>query len=348
MPDALVGWTQFPDIMIKPTQICLIAAILSGGLAWGTPDQAAAGDADTALKPRAYLFRGFAGMIFSRGTDDLADRIEKAGFEATVNEAVVCPQIAKDAIAEYRLNPALIVLIGHSMGGACAISFAEMLQAEHIPVSLLVTTEPNRIAHKVPLNVQRYIDIYQSNSLLGGFDAVPAPGFRGHVATFDLVKHDEISHVNMEKNGEIQDQVMNKILELADTPAKVEGQSLPIHYVVPADFSNRPLGQRQAGYGAFRRLIGNARSCLSRSALGADPGQSFAGRNTDRDRHANRRAAPPRSPRDPDKHEDLGQEARRPTLTSHTLTSSLRAKRSNPGAESPLWIASLRSSQRRR
>src|SRR3974390_1562792 len=232
------GGTHFPEVMIKPTQVgvYLIAAILSGGLLWGGLESAVAGDvgADAPTKLRAYLFRGFAGMIFSRGTDDLADRIEHAGFKAAVNEAVMCPQIAKDAIADYRRNPALIVLIGHSMGGACAISFAEMLQAEHIPVSLLVTTEPNRIAHKVPLNVQRYIDIYQSNSLLGGFDAVPAPGFRGHVATFDLVKHDEISHVNMEKNGEIQDQVMNKILELADTPAKVEGQSLPIHYVVPA------------------------------------------------------------------------------------------------------------------
>ncbi len=225
--------------MIKPTQIgvLLIAAILSGGVLWGALDSAVAGDADTdaALKPRAYLFRGFAGMIFSRGTDELADRIEKAGFEATVNEAVMCPQIAKDAIDEYRRNPALIVLIGHSMGGACAISFAEMLQAEHIPVSLLVTTEPNRIAHKVPLNVERYIDIFQSNSLLGGFDAVPAPGFRGHVATFDLIKHSEISHVNMEKNGAIQDQVMDKILELAETPAKRQGESVPIHYVVPAD-----------------------------------------------------------------------------------------------------------------
>jgi hypothetical protein len=250
MPDALVGWAHFPDIMIKPTQVFLIAAILSGGLVWGALDQAAAGDADAAMKPRAYLFRGFAGMIFSRGTDDLADRIEKAGFQATVNEAVVCPQIAKDAIADYRRNPALIVLIGHSMGGACAISFAEMLEAEHIPVSLLVTTEPNRIAHKVPLNVQRYIGIYQSNSLLGGFDAVPAPGFRGHVATFDLVKHSEISHVNMEKNGEIQEQVMSKILELAETPAKVEGQLVPIHYVVPQDSaielwdSGRPVTAR--------------------------------------------------------------------------------------------------------
>ena len=109
--------------MIKPTQVgvFLIAAILSGGLLWGALDSAAAGDvgADAPTKPRAYLFRGFAGMIFSRGTDDLADRIEHAGFKATVNEAVMCPQIAKDAIADYRRDPAPIVLIGHSMGGTC-------------------------------------------------------------------------------------------------------------------------------------------------------------------------------------------------------------------------------------
>jgi hypothetical protein len=61
------------------------------------------------------------------------------------------------------------------------------------------------------------------------------PDFRGHVATFDLAKHSEVSHVNMEKDGAIQAQVMNKILELAETPAKAESQSVPIHYVVPAD-----------------------------------------------------------------------------------------------------------------
>ena len=80
---------------------------------------------------------------------------------ATVNEAMMCPQIAKEAIDDYRRDPALIILIGHSVGGACVFSFAEMLQDEHIPVSLLVTTEPARISHDVPLNVERYINIYQ-------------------------------------------------------------------------------------------------------------------------------------------------------------------------------------------
>jgi hypothetical protein len=234
--------------MTNPTHVValLIAAFLSGSVYCATFDRATAGQASAAVSPvvatapqeprgRAYLFRGFAGMVFSRGTDKLADRIKQAGFTATVNEAVMCQNIVKEAIRDYRSHPAPIILIGHSVGGACALSFAEMLQDEQIPVSLIVTTEPARISHDVPLNVGRYINIYQSDSVLGGIDVAPAQGFQGHYATFDIVEHKEISHVNMEKADFLHDQVMTKILQLAAIPAKAEGEALPIHYVVPAD-----------------------------------------------------------------------------------------------------------------
>jgi hypothetical protein len=235
--------------MTKPMPIAalLIAAFLSGTVFCVKLNRATAGQVTATASPgagvtappkprgRAYLFRGFAGMVFSRGTDKLADRIKQAGFVATVNEAMMCPKIAKEAIDDYRRDPALIILIGHSVGGACVLSFAEMLQDEHIPVSLVVTTEPARISHDVPLNVERYLNIYQSDSVLGGVDVAPAQGFQGHYATFDIVEHKEISHVNMEKADFLHDQVLSKILQLAATPAKAIGDGVPIHYVVPAD-----------------------------------------------------------------------------------------------------------------
>jgi hypothetical protein len=235
--------------MTKPTPIAalLITAFLSGTVFCAALDRATAGQVSATASPgpnvnappeprgRAYLFRGFAGMMFSRGTDKLADRIKQAGFMATVNEAVMCSKIAKEAIDDYRRDPALIILIGHSVGGACVLSFAEMLQDERIPVSLLVTTEPARISHDVPLNVERYINIYQSDSALGGIDVAPAQGFQGHYATFDIVEHKEISHVNMEKADFLHDQVLLKILQLAATPAKAISDAVPIHYLVPAD-----------------------------------------------------------------------------------------------------------------
>ncbi len=199
------------------------------------PDETA--PAQPAIKPRgrAYLFRGFAGLIFSLGTDRLAERIERAGFPATVNEAVMCSSVANDAIRNYRQDPAPVTVVGHSVGAACALSFAATLAAENIPVSLLVTTDPARISGDVPLNVERYINIFQSNSLLGGRDVVPVKGFHGYYASFDLVEHTEINHTNIEKADAIHEQVLTKIGQLGTTPTKTEAETVPIRLVIPAD-----------------------------------------------------------------------------------------------------------------
>jgi hypothetical protein len=233
---------------MKPTQVAtlLIAAALAG-VAFPIPFDAAVAGAIAAAEPpvaapgnpapgvRVYLFRGFVGMVFSRGTDKLAGEIEQAGFKATVNEAMMCPVVTKEAIRDYRANPALIVVIGHSVGGACALEFASSLNAENIPVSLAVTTDPARITPDVPANVERYINVFQSGTLLGGHDVGMAPGFQGHFASFDIAEHKAINHVNMDKEEAIQRQVLSKIQQLAATPAKTDGEVVPLRYAVPAD-----------------------------------------------------------------------------------------------------------------
>ena len=217
---------------------CSLGAMFD--LAAAGPVAAASGEAapaQPAIGPRgrAYLFRGFAGLIFSLGMDRLAERIERAGFPATVNEAVMCSAVATEAICNYRQAPAPITVIGHSVGAACALSFAEMLSAENISVSLLVTTDPARISGDVPLNVERYINIFQSNSILGGRDVMPVKGFQGQYASFDLVEHNEINHLNIEKAEFMHEQVVTKIEQLGTTPAKTEAETVPIKLVIPAD-----------------------------------------------------------------------------------------------------------------
>jgi len=183
---------------------------------------------------RAYLFRGALGPIFSRGIDRLTERIEQAGITASVNEFTICRLIAAMAIREYRQDPAPIILIGHSMGGFCALKFAEILQAEDIPVSLVVTIDPAHVSPTVPLNVERYINIFLSDSVLGGGDVVPTQGYQGQYASFDLSKHEEVSHINIEKMDSVHEQLVSKIVQLATTPAK-EGEAVPLRYVVPPD-----------------------------------------------------------------------------------------------------------------
>jgi len=226
-------FSRFPRAPLFSALYAIFASAAADPIA--SAQQPRAPPAAAAQRIRVYLFRGFAGFVFSTGTDKLAEELEKAGFTATVNEAVMCPIVAKQAVRNYRADPTLIAVIGHSLGGACALKFADNLNAENIPVSLVFTTDPNKIAGDVPPNVERYINVFQSNTLLGGRDVKAAAGFRGHFASFDIAAHKEITHYNMEKNEAINQQVLTKIQQLAATPAKTEGEIAPLRYTVPAD-----------------------------------------------------------------------------------------------------------------
>jgi hypothetical protein len=238
--------------MIKPPQIAtiIIGAMLSACLLLLSFDPAAAANPiatpSVAAPPpplaaapptpphmRAYLFRGALGPIFSRGMDHLAERIEKAGIPADVYEFTICRLIAESAIRKYREDPALIILIGHSMGGYCVLQFSEMLQAQGISVSLAVMIEPPQISPPVPLNIERCVNIFLSKDILGGSHIKTAQGYQGHFASFDLSQHDEVYHVNIDKMDGVHEQVMAKILQLATTPAKAGGEAVPLNYVVP-------------------------------------------------------------------------------------------------------------------
>ncbi len=184
---------------------------------------------------RAYLFRGVAGLIYSRGMDSLADRIRAAGIPASVQTYLTWRGTVDQAIRDYRRDPAPITIIGHSMGGDAALSLAGALSAQNIPVSLLVTYDPTRIADDVPPNVERYINLYQSSNFMGGGNVVQASRFHGHYASFNLKDHSEIVHINIEKAERIQEQLVRKIVELSSTPATVQGEAVPLHLEVPAD-----------------------------------------------------------------------------------------------------------------
>jgi hypothetical protein len=204
---------------------------------------AAAGEAVAALpdsvqpapepRGRAYLFRGALGPIFSRGMDRLTKELQQAGIDADVNEFTICRLIAARAITVYRENPAPIILIGHSMGGYCSIIFSQMLEAENIPVSLVVTIDPAHVTPDVPLNVERFINIFLSKDVLGGGDVKPQPGYRGHYASFDLSEHDEVSHITIDKMDDVHQQLIAKIVQLATTPSKGDDEPVPLRYVVP-------------------------------------------------------------------------------------------------------------------
>jgi hypothetical protein len=185
-------------------------------------------------QPRVYLFRGAMGPIFSTGMDTLAEKLTTAGFQADVYEFTICRFVANHAISTYRENPAPIVLIGHSMGGLCSIVFSEMLEKENIPVSLVITVDPAHATGDVPLNVERFINIFLSDSVLGGGDVVAVPGFRGHYASFDLKELTKITHINIDKASDLHAQIVDMVTQLTRVPTQTVGDAVPLRYLVPA------------------------------------------------------------------------------------------------------------------
>lgn len=183
---------------------------------------------------RAYLFRGVAGLIYSRGMDGLAERIRRVGIPASVDTYLMWRGVVDQAIRDYRRDPQPVIIIGHSMGGDAAVDFAETLNAQNIPVSLMVTYDPTRIADDVPPNVERYINIYQSSNFMGGGNVVQGSQFHGHYASFNLKEHSELVHINIEKADSLHQQIVSKIVELSTTPAAAEGEAIPLHLEVPA------------------------------------------------------------------------------------------------------------------
>jgi len=261
-----LGW--FAERMIIPMPVAtIVLGVTLSALLWcdgielaaAGPVAATSGAATTspeAAQPavvphgRAYLFRGAMGPIFSRGMDRLTERIEQAGITANVYEFTICRIIAANAIREYRENPAPIILIGHSMGGYCALIFSELLEAENIPVGLVVTIDPPQVSPDVPLNIGRYINIFLSKSVFGGSHMKPKPGYRNHYASFDLSEHEEVSHINIEKMDAIQEQLVSKVVQIATMPAKAEGDALPLNYVVPP---NAAIELWDSGMSVFAR-----------------------------------------------------------------------------------------------
>jgi hypothetical protein len=187
----------------------------------------------TVARGRAYLFRGIAGLIFSTGMDELAQRINRIGVAASVDTYLVWRGVANQAILDYRRDPKPIILIGHSMGGDSAVAFAEYLNAADIPVGLLVTYDPSRFAGNVPGNVARYINIYQSRSVMGGGNVVAGRDFHGHYASINLSDHGEIVHINIEKMDRIHEQLVAKVRALAATPASTAGEAVPLRIDFP-------------------------------------------------------------------------------------------------------------------
>jgi hypothetical protein len=186
-------------------------------------------------KGEVYIFRGVGGRFATLDLDRLGEKISQQGVSAKVYEFMQWRTPAEEAVKRYRgqVKPAPIILLGHSAGADAAISFAEKLKEERIPVSLLITLDPTRLPHDVPANVDRFLNIYASMNFFGGGNVRSGGEYQGHFASIDLKNYWEVPHVRMLRIGALDERLVAKIIRVATAPTNLEGVTVPIRYVMP-------------------------------------------------------------------------------------------------------------------
>lgn len=218
--------------------LCLTAAVtLAGCGTMSFLDDTPTGSigAPQADKGSVYIFRGVGGKLATLDLDRLAEKISQRGVNAKVYDFMEWRGPADEAIRRYKSqqNPAPIILMGHSAGADVALSFAEKLKAERIPVNLVITLDPTRLPHDVPGNVDRFINIYASMNFFGGGSVSAGGEYRGHFASVDLKNYWEVPHVRMLRIGALDERLIAKIVRVATVPANLDGTIVPIRYVMP-------------------------------------------------------------------------------------------------------------------
>ncbi|MGE4371880.1 MAG: thioesterase domain-containing protein [Xanthobacter sp.] len=198
-----------------------------------------------------YLFRGL-GNVFSFGMDELAEKLEARGIEASVYNHTSWQSVADQASAESRRNKgAPIILIGHSLGADAAIQAAERLTAMGTPPRLVVTFDPVGVS-TVGKARGRFINFFQSNNGYGK-KLTAEKGFRGSISNRDLAANTELGHFSLDKAPGLHAEVLRRVNSITrPRRASVRPKKpAPVPAAKPADKAHASAGSGAAsGTGA--------------------------------------------------------------------------------------------------
>ena len=206
----------------------------------------------------AYLFRGFIG-VFSTGMNSLGDQLNKDGVETTVFQADQWSQVA-DTIAErYHNGPVEpVVLVGHSYGADNILRIAQKLKEKNVKIDLLVTLDPVT-PPKVPANVMKTVDLYQSNGVMDAMPwlrGIPLEKESDKVAVLnenirtdrtDLLKPG-LNHFNIEKQPKVHAEVEKLVMQtcLTRTQWAALHHDIPRQNTAVAEAKKRPPATQSA------------------------------------------------------------------------------------------------------
>jgi hypothetical protein len=175
----------------------------------------------SAAEPRVLFLRGWFG-VFSTGLDGIADDLKAKGIKAEVAGHLYWQTGLTDILkarAAGKAGP--IILVGHSQGANNVIDIARGLEAQNIPVDLVVTLAPF-MQYPVPANVRQAVNYQQ-----GGWGAPleGAPGFHGKIMNVNVNDDPSVTHINIDKSTRVHADVVRMITSLVKPHEASNGAS---------------------------------------------------------------------------------------------------------------------------
>ena len=153
---------------------------------------------------QVYAIRGFAGVMFSRGMNQLCDELARIP-----RVACVVADFHEEAALERRGAAAIatgqrLVLVGHSLGAHAALRVAAAMPGD---VPLIVTIDPNWFPEppSVPPNARIVLNYYQDFDVLGRARLQPGTAFRGELHQFQRRE----AHVLIDRSPEIHSVIVS-------------------------------------------------------------------------------------------------------------------------------------------
>lgn len=193
---------------------------------------AAAGH-DDASHPHVYLMRGLLN-IFSLGMDQLAAQIARNGIDASVYNHSVEESVVGAIVQKYRAGDhGPYILVGHSLGADAVMLMAQQLNAQGVPVALVVPFDGTG-SYAATANVSCVVNLTQRKYAYMQAGA----SFHGKLSNVDVSNDTTIDHVTIDKSPRLQAMALKEILQAA------HGQSCRPGANAPAIARAKPLAPK--------------------------------------------------------------------------------------------------------
>jgi Thioesterase domain len=177
---------------------------------------------DDASHAHVYLMRGLLN-IFSLGMDQLAAQIARNGIDANVYNHSVEDTVVGAIVQKYRAGDhGPYILVGHSLGADAVMLMAQQLNAQGVPVALIVPFDGTG-SYAAPANVSCVVNLTQRKYAYMQAGA----GFHGKLSNVDVSGDTTIDHITIDKSPRLQAVALKEIVQAAHGQSCRPGTNAP-------------------------------------------------------------------------------------------------------------------------